>query len=167
MDITGSRLNSNKKKNSMNKQQHMKKNFLWMVALATGLFGFTIISDVLSDVGTTIAEVKTQTIIQVAGKEFSVPFYTGDIKAACRKLPVGVREATMMSMGKIIKDYVESAEFKSDYLAYVDKNFRHESFNPNDEKWVEKRKSMTEDNLKNLNNPTFYDIMVQQLDAEI
>src|SRR5947209_17183851 len=73
----------------------------------------------------------------------------------------------MMSLGKVVRDYVESPDFKADYTAYVDKYFPREYFNPNDEQWAAKKKTDIEETAKYLDAPGVYDMFVQQLDGEI
>ena len=99
----------------------MKKKIFFFLAAVTLLLAFKKLNDVLADVGATIKEVKSQTVVGIAKGYFSVPWFTTQIRESCKKLQPGVREATMMSLGKIIRDYVESPEFQKDYVAFLEK----------------------------------------------
>ncbi|HEV8079928.1 MAG TPA: hypothetical protein VGP43_04395 [Chitinophagaceae bacterium] len=139
----------------------MKSKIIVACIVVIILFAFKKINDVLSDVGTTIAEVKEQTVRMVYTGYFS-PYSNDQIKIACKKLPVLVREATMMSLGKIIKDYVESPQFKTDYYAYVDQAYPNPAINLNDERWIELRKQKTENYVQSMSNPEYVNINEEQ-----
>jgi len=96
--------------------------------------------DVLNDVGATITEVKKQTVEQVYKAEYALPYIQPKVRNACKALPPGVREATMISLGKVVKDYVNSPEFEKDYFALIEKNRRYNSPLPDDEKTAAERK---------------------------
>ena len=133
------------------------------------LCAFKISSDILEDLGTTLKEVKQATIQQLDNEHFSMPYYNGKIQAACKKLPVGVREATMLSLGKIIKDYVSSPECKTDYENHLKEMYFKEPYNPNDPKWEEIKKNKTENVLSGYSNATDETLkyLAQGLDIEI
>jgi hypothetical protein len=99
----------------------MKTKIAALLLSASFLVAFKMLNDVLTDVGTTLQEVKQITLEQIAKKNFDLPRYTVQIRDACKKLPPGVREVTMMNLGKVVKDYVQSGSFQSEYMAYVEK----------------------------------------------
>lgn len=118
----------------------MKKKIILLLSAAMALLAFKKFNDVLTDVGTTMEEVKHNTMEQIAAKEFNVPYYSQQTKEACRHLPLGVRQATMLSLGKVIKEYVQSPQFKKEYDAFIEERYGHTHFNPNDPKWTEEKK---------------------------
>jgi hypothetical protein len=144
----------------------MKKQFALLAAVCI-FVGFKKVSDTLTDLGTTIAEVKAKTLEQIGNKSFNLPYYTNAMKDACRKLPVGVREATMMSLGKIIRDYVESPQFKTEYYAYAESHASMTKFDSADAKWTEEKKQKTEEVTTLLKNPQMMDIFANQMDAQL
>jgi hypothetical protein len=149
----------------------MRKKITLLVCIV--LVGFSVkkISDVLTDVGTTFDEVKKSTVEQIASKDFSLPFYTQKIRDACKKLPVGIREATMMSLGKVVKDYVESTQFQSDYNNYIQDLANGKRRSPvkemDDDKWAAEKKKRADATLKSLSNPDILEMTAKNLDAQI
>jgi hypothetical protein len=124
---------------------------------AGALLAFTTTRDVLSDVGTTIEEVKKTTVEQVYAGQFNMPWVNGKVRAACKSLPAGVREATMLSLGKVVHDYVNSPEFEKDYFAYIEKNVRYNGPAPEDEKMAAERKRREEYEMGHLKDPLSLD----------
>jgi len=144
----------------------MKKQFILLAALFV-LAGFKKLSDTLTDIGTTIAEVKEKTLEQIGNKSFNIPYYTKQVKDACRKLPVGAREGTIMSLGKIIRDYVESPQFKTDYYAYAESRAGINKFDSTGAKWAQERKQKITELMSAMSNPQIFDIYVKQLDVQV
>jgi hypothetical protein len=147
----------------------MKKKIILPVVFFSLLFAFKKINDVLADVGTTIQEVKLYTLEQIAKNDFDLPHYTGKIREACKKLPVGVREATMMNLGKVVKDWVQSPGFEAEYVAYLENNAgQRRGPAPMDEgRWAAERKKRTDQMIKALSNPDLVKVYAQTLDLQI
>ena len=147
----------------------MKKNTIILVAFCTLLLAFKKINDVLTDVGTTIQEVKQYTLEQIARNDFSLPHYTGKIRDACKKLPIGVREATMINLGKVVKDWVQSPGFEAEYMAYLENNAgqRRGPAPMDDGRWDAERKKRTEQLTKAMSNPEMVKMYAQTLDLQI
>jgi antitoxin component of RelBE/YafQ-DinJ toxin-antitoxin module len=110
------------------------------LGLCLSLLAFKAANDVLTEVGTTISEVRQITIKQIYAREYTMPWVNTRVRNACKNLPAGVREATMMSLGKLVRDYVQSAEFEKDYNAYVDANARNYGPAPEDAAAMAERK---------------------------
>ena len=85
------------------------------------LMAFQSINDVVTEVGSTLKDVKQITLEQISKNDFDLPRYTMQVREACKKLPPGVREATMMNLGKVVKDYVKSPSFEAEYMAFIEK----------------------------------------------
>ena len=147
----------------------MKKKIIFLIAFFTLLFAFKKINDILTDVGTTIQEVKLYTLEQIAKNDFNLPHYTGKIRDACKKLPVGVREATMMQLGKVVKDWVQSPGFEAEYLAYLenDAGQRRGPAPMDDGRWAAERKKRTDQMGKAMSNPDLVKMYAQTLDLQI
>ena len=148
----------------------MKNKILVSVLFAFILLAFKKVNDVLSDMGSTLEEVKQITREQISKKDLSSPDFTAQIKNACKKLPAGVREATMMSLGKIIKDYVESPQFQTDYIAHLSSRSvgRRAPGGPQgDEKWTAERKKKTDQLAKALANEQFLEMSAKNLDGQL
>jgi hypothetical protein len=133
------------------------------------LVAFKLINDVLSDVGTTLQEVKQITLEQIAKKDFDLPRYTGQVRDACKKLQPGVREATMMNLGKVVKDYVQSGSFQSEYMAHVEKIAagRRGPAPMNDAKSAEEKKKKTDQMIKAMSTPETTKIYAGTLDPAL
>ncbi len=144
----------------------MKKQLLFLVASVCILSAFQKINDTLSDIKATLADVKQKTLEEIGSGSFYLPSYTKEVKDACRKLPVGVREATMMSLGKIVRDYTASAAFRTDYYAWAESRYPVTKFDSTQSKWTEEKAKKTEEFEAAVNNPTLQPIYVQQLDAQ-
>ena len=119
----------------------MKKKLILLLTVSS-LAAFKLANDVLSDVGTTLQEVKQITLEQIAKKDFDLPRYTAQVRDACKKLQPGVREVTMMNLGKIVKDYVQSSSFQAEYTAFIEKpaTVRRGPTSMDDAKWAEEKK---------------------------
>ncbi|HET9276547.1 MAG TPA: hypothetical protein VFN95_00125, partial [Flavitalea sp.] len=72
----------------------MKKKLILLLTSVSFLVAFKLVNDVLSDVGTTLQDVKQITLEQIAKKNFDLPRYTAQVRDACKKLQPGVREVT-------------------------------------------------------------------------
>ena len=147
----------------------MKKK---LILLLTGVFflvAFKLVNDVLSDVGTTLQEVKQITVEQIAKKDFDLPRYTAQIRDACKKLQPGVREVTMMNLGKVVKDYVQSGSFQSEYMAHVEKQATgRRGPAPMDEaKWAEEKKKKTDQMIKGMSTPEIIKIYAETVDQQL
>lgn len=152
----------------------MKKNLVLLACTLLVLFAFKKINDVISDVGTTIEEVKKITMEQIVKKDFSLPRYTSEVKNACKKLPPGVREATMMSLGKVVKDYIESPQFQKDYTAYIESpdalagpgypGLRNDEGTKD---WNAEKKKRADQILKSMSNPQVMAIYASNLESQI
>jgi len=147
----------------------MKKK---LILLLTGVFflvAFKIVNDVLSDVGTTLQEVKQITLEQIAKKDFDLPRYTMQVRDACKKLQPGVREVTMMNLGKVVKDYVQSASFQAEYMAYIEKpaGGRRGPAPMDDAKWAEERKKKIDQTVKGMSTPETTKIYADMLDPQL
>lgn len=148
----------------------MNKKIVWLVGGAILLFAFKKINDVLTDVGTTMQEVKQFTLEQIAKNNFDLPHYTMQIRDACKKLPVGVREATMMNLGKVVKDYIQSPGFQAEYFSYLENYSPGPRRGPapmDDEKWASEKKKRTDQLMKSMSNPEVVKVFAQTLDAQI
>ncbi|GAA4338185.1 hypothetical protein [Flaviaesturariibacter amylovorans] len=144
----------------------MRKKLLHVLLVFTGaLLAFNTADDVLSDVGTSISEVKKMTVESVYAGHFSMPWVDGKVRNACKNLPAGVREATMLSLGKVVKDYVASPEFQKDYFAYIDANVRGPELK-DDEKTAAERKRMEAYELGHLKDPLSLQGAVMYLEAQ-
>ena len=144
----------------------MNKRLLFFLTL-TGIAAFKV-AGTLEDLGTTIDEVKKQTVNQLAQDHFN-PYYTEEIKAACKKLPVGVREATMASVGKIIRDYVESPQFKTDYQHFLDETYPATAFDANDSRWTSVRQQKLDELTKMVSNdnPAVAQMIPNMIDMDL
>lgn len=145
---------------------------LW-VCVATMFLAFKKINDVLDDVGTTREEVKRITLQQIASNHFDIPSYTAAVRDACRKLPPGVREATMLSLGQVVRDYVESPEFEKDYFAYLEApkpsagGMRRRGPAPmDDEKLAAEKKKRVDQLVASMESPDILKMYVENLDAQ-
>ena len=58
----------------------MKKKLILLLTVVSFLVAFKLINDVLSDVGTTLQEVKQITLEQIAKKNFDLPRYTSRLR---------------------------------------------------------------------------------------
>lgn len=147
----------------------MKKKLILLLTAVFFLVAFKLVNDVLSDVGTTLQEVKQITLEQIAKKNFDLPRYTSQIRDACKKLQPGVREVTMMNLGKVVKDYVQSASFQSEYMAYVEKQAtgRRGAAPMDDAKWAEEKKKRTDQMIKAMSTPETIRIYAETLDPQL
>ena len=147
----------------------MKKKPILLLTTIFFLVAFKLVNDVLSDVGTTLQEVKQITIEQIAKKDFDLPRYTVQVRDACKKLQPGVREVTMMNLGKVVKDYVQSASFQSEYMAYVEKQAtgRRGAAPMDDAKWSEEKKKRTDQMIKAMSTPETIKIYAETLDPQL
>ena len=59
----------------------MKKKLILLLTVSS-LAAFKLANDVLSDVGTTLQEVKQITLEQIAKKDFDLPRYTAQVRDA-------------------------------------------------------------------------------------
>jgi len=123
----------------------------------------------LSEVGTTLQEVKQITLEQIAKKDFDLPRYTMQVRDACKKLQPGVREVTMMNLGKVVKDYVQSGSFQAEYMAYVEKAAagRRGAAPMDDAKWAEEKKKKTDQMIKGMSTPETIKIYAETLDPQL
>ena len=147
----------------------MKKKLILLLTSVTFLVAFKLVNDVLSDVGTTLQEVKQITLEQIAKKDFDLPRYTSQVRDACKKLQPGVREATMMNLGKVVKDYVQSSSFETEYLAYIEKPAagRRGATPMDDAKWAEEKKKKTDQMIKGMSTPETIKIYADMLDPQL
>ena len=147
----------------------MKKKLVIFFTGVSFLVTFKLIGDVLSDVGTTLHEVKQITLEQIAKKDFALPRYTAQVRDACKKLQPGVREVTMMNLGKIVKDYVQSNSFQAEYMAYVEKQAtsRRGPATMDDAKWAEEKKKKTDQMIKAMSTPETIKIYAETLDPQL
>ena len=147
----------------------MKKKLILLLTGISFLVAFKLINDVLSDVGTTLQEVKQITLEQIAKKNFDLPRYTTQVRDACKKLQPGVREVTMMNLGKVVKDYVQSGSFQAEYMAYVEKQAagRRGPAPMDDAKWVEEKKKKTDQMIKGMSTPEATKIYAETLDPQL
>ena len=147
----------------------MKKKLVLLLTSATFLVAFKLVNDVLSDVGTTLQDVKQITLEQIAKKDFDLPRYTAQVRDACKKLQPGVREVTMMNLGKVVKDYVQSASFQTEYMAYVEKQVagRRGPAPMDDAKWAEEKKKKTDQMIKGMSTPEATKIYAETLDPQL
>ena len=147
----------------------MKKKLILLLTGVSFLVAFKIINDVLSDVGTTFQEVKQITLEQIAKKNFDLPHYTTQIRDACKKLQPGVREVTMMNLGKVVKDYVQSGSFQSEYMAYIEKQAagRRGPAPMDDTKWAEEKKKKMDQMIKGMSTPEATKIYAETLDPQL
>ncbi|RYY96818.1 MAG: hypothetical protein EOO11_12515 [Chitinophagaceae bacterium] len=145
----------------------MRKKLLHVFFVFAGaLLAFNTANDVLSDVGTSISEVKKMTVESVYAGRFSMPWVNGKVRSACKGLPAGVREATMLSLGKVVKDYVASPEFQKDYFAYIDANVRGPQVR-DDDKTAAERKRRSEYEMGHLKDPLSMQGAVMYLEAQL
>ena len=147
----------------------MKKKLILLLTTVSFLVAFKLVNDVLSDVGTTLQEVKQITLEQIAKKDFDLPRYTAQVRDACKKLQPGVREVTMMNLGKVVKDYVQSASFQTEYMAYVEKQAagRRGPAPMDDAKWAEEKKKKTDQMVKVMSTPETIKIYAETLDPQL
>ena len=147
----------------------MKKKLILLLTGVSFLVAFKIINDVLSDVGTTFQEVKQITLEQIAKKNFDLPRYTTQIRDACKKLQPGVREVTMMNLGKVVKDYVQSGSFQPEYMAYIEKQAagRRGPAPMDDTKWAEEKKKKMDQMIKGMSTPEATKIYAETLDPQL
>ena len=147
----------------------MKKKLILLLTVVSFLVAFKLINDVLSDVGTTLQEVKQITLEQIAKKNFDLPRYTTQIRDACKKLQPGVREVTMMNLGKVVKDYVQSGFFQSEYMAFIEKQStgRRGPAPMDDAKWAEEKKKKTDQMIKGMSTPEATKIYAETLDPQL
>lgn len=147
----------------------MKKKLILLLTSVSFLVAFKLVNDVLSDVGTTLQEVKQITLEQIAKKDFDLPRYTSQVRDACRKLQPGVREVTMMNLGKVVKDYVQSGSFQAEYMAHIEKQAtRRRGASPMDEaKWAEEKKKKTDQMIKAMSTPETIKIYAETLDPQL
>ena len=147
----------------------MKKKLILLLTVVSFLVAFKLINDVLSDVGTTLQEVKQITLEQIAKKNFDLPRYTTQIRDACKKLQPGVREVTMMNLGKVVKDYVQSGSFQSEYMAFIEKQStgRRGPSPMDDAKWAEEKKKKTDQMIKGMSTPEATKIYAETLDPQL
>ena len=145
----------------------MKKKLLFTSVFF--LVAFKLVNDVLSEVGTTLQEVKQITLEQIAKKDFDLPRYTMQVRDACKKLQPGVREVTMMNLGKVVKDYVQSGSFQAEYMAYVEKAAagRRGAAPMDDAKWAEEKKKKTDQMIKGMSTPETIKIYAETLDPQL
>jgi hypothetical protein len=147
----------------------MKKKLILLLTSVFFLVAFKLVSDVLSDVGTSLQEVKQITLEQIAKKDFDLPRYTAQVRDACKKLQPGVREVTMMNLGKVVKDYVQSGSFQAEYMAYVEKTAagRRGAAPMDDAKWAEEKKKKTDQMIKGMSTPETIKIYAETLDPQL
>ena len=147
----------------------MKKKLVILLISISFLVAFKLVNDVLSDVGTTLQEVKQITLEQIAKKNFDLPRYTTQVRDACKKLQPGVREVTMMNLGKVVKDYVQSGSFQAEYMAYVEKQAagRRGPAPMDDAKWAEEKKKKTDQMIKGMSTPEATKIYAETLDPQL
>ena len=147
----------------------MKKKLILLLASISFLVAFKLVNDVLSDVGTTLQEVKQITLEQIAKKNFDLPRYTSQIRDACKKLQPGVREVTMMNLRKVVKDYVQSGSFQAEYMAYVEKQATgRRGPAPMDEaRWADEKKKKTDQMIKSMATPDATKIYAETLDPQL
>ena len=147
----------------------MKKKLILLLTSVSFLVAFKLINDVLSDVGTTLQEVKQITLEQIAKKDFDLPRYTTQVRDACKKLQPGIREVTMMNLGKVVKDYVQSGSFQAEYMAYVEKAAagRRGPAPMDDAKWAEEKKKKTDQMIKGMSTPETIKIYAETLDPQL
>ncbi|CCH01410.1 hypothetical protein FAES_3402 [Fibrella aestuarina BUZ 2] len=77
------------------------------IALRTG--------DVLTDVGVTMADVRTGTLHCLRHEGLLSFTPSSAIRAAAARIPPGSRAATVQLLGKVVRSYVESDAFRHDY----------------------------------------------------
>jgi len=147
----------------------MKKNLILLLTSTSFLVAFKLVNDVLSDVGTTLQEVKQISLEQIAKKDFDLPRYTAQVRDACKKLQPGVREVTMMNLGKVVKDYVQSPSFQTEYMAYVEKQVtgRRGAAPMDDAKSAEEKKKKTDQLIKSMATPETIKIYAETLDPQL
>ncbi|RYY39765.1 MAG: hypothetical protein EOO08_08825 [Chitinophagaceae bacterium] len=143
----------------------MRKKIIQSLLVCAGaLLAFTT-HDVVSDIAITVAEVKQLTVKQVYQQQYSMPWVNARVRNACKSLPIGAREATMLALGKVIRDYVNSAEFEKDYFAYVESNRRYNGPAPEDAKAQAERKRREEYEMGHLKDPLSLDGAAMQCTA--
>ena len=147
----------------------MKKKLMLLLTGVSFLVAFKLVNDVLSDVGTTLQEVKQITLEQIAKKDFDLPRYTRQVRDACKKLQPGVREVTMMNLGKVVKDYVQSPSFQAEYMAHIEKQAsgRRGAAPMDDAKWAEEKKKKTDQMIKSMSTPEMIKIYAETLDPQL
>lgn len=149
----------------------MKKKLILLLTSVSFLIAFKLVNDVLSDVGTTLQDVKQINLEQIAKKNFDLPRLTAQVREACKKLQPGVREVTMMNLGKVVKDYAQSGSFQAEYMVYVEKQAagRRGAAPMDDAKWAEEKKKKTDQMIKGMSTPeatkVYADMLDPQLDA--
>ncbi|TCZ70519.1 hypothetical protein [Flaviaesturariibacter aridisoli] len=129
-----------------------KKIFQTMLVSAGALLAFTT-HDVVSEMGTTVAEVKELTVKQVYAQQWSMPWVNAKVRSACKSLPAGAREAALLALGKVVRDYVGSPEFEKDYFAYVESNRRYSAPAADDDKTAAERKRREDYEMGHLKDP--------------
>ncbi|RYY85984.1 MAG: hypothetical protein EOO15_15650 [Chitinophagaceae bacterium] len=143
----------------------MRKKILQSLLVCVGaLLAFTT-HDVVNDIGTTVTEVKQLTVKQVYAQQYSMPWVNARVRNACKSLPVGAREATMLALGKVVRDYVASPEFEKDYFAYVESNRRYSGPAPEDAKALAERKRREDYEMGHLKDPLSLDGAAMQCTA--
>jgi hypothetical protein len=147
----------------------MKKKLILLLTCVSFLVAFKLVNDVLSDVGTTLQDVKQITLEQIAKKDFDLPRYTAQVRDACKKLQPGVREVTMMNLGKVVKDYVQSGTFQTEYMAYIENQAagRRGYAAIDNAKWAEEKKKKTDQMIKGMSTPEGTKIYAETLDPQL
>ena len=86
-----------------------------------------------------------------------------------KKLQPGVREVTMMNLGKVVKDYVQSGSFQSEYMAFIEKQStgRRGPSPMDDAKWAEEKKKKTDQMIKGMSTPEATKIYAETLDPQL
>ncbi|WP_460570685.1 hypothetical protein [Flaviaesturariibacter terrae] len=135
----------------------MRKKIVQSLLVCVGALLAFSTHDVLAELGSTVAEVKELTVKQVYARQYSMPWVNNRVRSACKALPAGAREAAMLALGKVVRDYVNSPEFEKDYFAYVAANKHYNGPAPEDEKMAAERKRREEYELKQLNDPLSLD----------
>lgn len=133
-----------------------KKIWQTLIVGVAALLAFTT-HDVVSEMGTTVAEVKQLTVKQVYAQQWSMPWVNGRVRSACKALPPGAREAAVLALGKVVRDYVGSPEFEQDYFAYVESQRRYSGPAPEDEKALAERHRREDYELEHLKDPLSLD----------
>ena len=133
------------------------------------LMAFQSINDVVTEVGSTLKDVKQITLEQISKNDFDLPRYTMQVREACKKLPPGVREATMMNLGKVVKDYVKSPSFEAEYMAFIEKKATGPRGAPpmDDAKIAEEKKKRVDQTMKSMSNPDMVKLNADMVDVYI
>ncbi|MBC7893750.1 MAG: hypothetical protein H7Y12_16140 [Sphingobacteriaceae bacterium] len=113
-------------------------------------------SDILADLGVTRADLRRDVLPNLTEPQWFFFHSTKPMRKLARQLPEGSRATAVRALGKVVRAYCASDEFRQDYLGWLKTQY------PYDDKYTDERLAEQEQNLKTLPNAANQAVLMAQ-----